>query len=258
MKNLFAFITILFIACLLTFTYSCKKTNNNAQAGPYVPNISYPKIDYEIDSVNGDTIYFFYNSQGNLIKEKYTNIYVDLVYTTNKVNVNVYENYSLTYTYEYFLNSSGLATTAIETSLNKSETNNNNLHFINNNVLKNTTDTTYYYYNSYGYLISAKYGTELYNYTYLNGNLTTEISPYDTTTYQYFDGKLNTVGNNNIGVNFLGKQNKNLLKTTIYYNSGQPYQTVNYNYEYDINGRVKTEIINSNYSNQTTFYKYVN
>jgi len=66
------------------------------------------------------------------------------------------------------------------------------------------------------------------------------------TDFQYFNDKINTIGNENLGRSFLGKMNKNPIKKVTYsfsyYGSFRVTGIINYTYEYDIKGRITKQI----------------
>jgi len=78
------------------------------------------------------------------------------------------------------------------------------------------------------------------------------------TDFQYFNDKINTIGNENLGRSFLGKTNKNPIKKAVYSSlSGSGFietRTINYTYEYDNKGRITKHVTDDgNY----TVYTYI-
>lgn len=81
----------------------------------------------------------------------------------------------------------------------------------------------------------------------------TTTSYINKSDYQFYKDKSNTIGNENIGISFMGKQNKNPIKqetnTITYNNEVASPQTVSYTYEYDANGWItKQTSSNGDYS----------
>ena len=66
----------------------------------------------------------------------------------------------------------------------------------------------------------------------------------EKTEYQFYTGKTNTIEDENYGVSFNGKQNKNPIKqeTRTYYWDGSTTETTTYTYEYDTKGRITKQI----------------
>lgn len=76
--------------------------------------------------------------------------------------------------------------------------------------------------------------------------------------YQFYKDKLNTTQNENMGLSFYGKQNKNPIKQVTITRTGNTFpttiETFTYTYEYDNKGRItKVVIDNGDY----TIYTYV-
>ena len=61
-------------------------------------------------------------------------------------------------------------------------------------------------------------------------------------TYEYYTGQVNTIGNENEGIAYYGKQNNCLLKTAIIHNQTAIDTTGVYSYEFDSLKRVTKEI----------------
>jgi hypothetical protein len=81
-----------------------------------------------------------------------------------------------------------------------------------------------------------------YSYTIENGNVVKMVSASnsgysETETYTYYTDKPNTIGNENHGVFYCGKQSKNLLKSKT--NRGH---TDTYTYEFDSKNRVTKQL----------------
>jgi hypothetical protein len=117
-----------------------------------------------------------------------------------------------------------------------------------------------YSYDPYGYQIleisTNEYGgIHRFDKSWTAGNLITSVYQYmanDTailngnSNFSYFTDKRNTIGNENKGISFLGKQNKNLLQTVLdnkWLSSDTLRVTTNYRYEYDDHNRVVKQYI---------------
>lgn len=84
------------------------------------------------------------------------------------------------------------------------------------------------------------------------------ISNTNKSDFQFYTDKKNTIGNENRGMSFLGKQNKNPIKKTTYSNfSGSDFvdtETISFTYEYDAKGRITKQLSDDgNY----TIYTYI-
>lgn len=77
----------------------------------------------------------------------------------------------------------------------------------------------------------------------------TKSASISTTTYQYYTDKANTMGVENMGVEFLGKQSQNLIKSETKNGTAK-----NYTYEFDSKGRVTKKICDDGWF---TTYTYV-
>lgn len=112
-------------------------------------------------------------------------------------------------------------------------------------------------YDSVGYLLSQTeswptLGTKHDSYTYTcwnNDKITSDgVDVYGNkigggiTTNEFYADKLNTVGNENIGISYFGKQNNCLIKTSYVTFQGNIDTLAYYTYEFDSTGRVATEI----------------
>ena len=112
-------------------------------------------------------------------------------------------------------------------------------------------------YDSEGYLLSQSeswpsLGTQhdIYSYTCWNNDkiASDEVDVYGNktgggiTTNEFYVEKLNTVGNENIGIAYFGKQNNCLIKTSYVTFQGNIDTLAYYTYEFDSIGRVIKEI----------------
>ena len=89
------------------------------------------------------------------------------------------------------------------------------------------------------------------------------------TTYEYYLDKINTIGNSNYGINFTGKESKNLVKTKKQTEIGQNGNTFTYEYSYVYEFDSKNRVIKSTRntvsngastygSKSVTKYQYIN
>jgi len=117
-------------------------------------------------------------------------------------------------------------------------------------------DTINFYYSPDGFL---KYGNEVVEV--VNGNVVKQ----GNTTYEYYLDKTNTIGNAYRGINFLGNESKNLVKSEKYTNDNMGGSSFTeeylYTYEFDSKNRVikstKTSTSNGvSNTNSKTITKY--
>jgi hypothetical protein len=196
-------------------------------------------------SVSDGVTYTYTYQDGKLVRvDGSDNTYTTLTYESLKVTVSGYEeNNSLSFTEIYTLNSKGLATSCTGTGKKKKSMNLSPIH----SLLKNTSSyTTTFEYNNDGYLIKSTTvegsETSVTTLTITDGNSTS-----GTVTYQGFTvnmiishntTKENTIGQENEGVAFLGKQDVNLITSMVYSYNGTTMMTTTYQYEFDTKGRV--------------------
>jgi len=255
MKKLFMFIITALFLCVLAA--ACKKDKNDTDGTPIE---TYAKLDSVIDYSTGyisDITIYKYDSKGRVERILYKDGSFDsLISSSVQVLWKPYwPNGSLDYVDVFVLDSRGLAITVnpYSKALNKSAV----IHmrerldfkhkksgpaeslreYDANKYLTKETECNYYY----------EGDTLKYLYTITNGNvsnmymtLTDQYNPYVITeTFFYYTDKKNTIGDQNRGITFLGKQNNNLLKTLIY-DEGSYYtpDTIQYNYKFDAKNRV--------------------
>ena len=88
--------------------------------------------------------------------------------------------------------------------------------------------------------------------TYFSGNMISTISNYgslvNNCTYEYYTDKINLLNQDHYGFNYMGKDNKNLIKTGNLVLSNNTHYNFSYQYEFDQYGYVskKTTVSNSN------------
>lgn len=248
---------LLALAMMVSF-FSCKK-DKDENPSP-TPTVTIPKIKTITDSTTNEIDTYYYNNSGKIIKVKYSdNSYDTVIYTNNKVHFKFFNELNqLAGELLLNLNANGLATNGwflnYGSKVNKSVF---SKILVNPSSVK-TNDTMYYtfQYNSNGYLTQQTITYNNINNTYTfnydsNGNLSSISSNSNTTTYEYFTDKINTIGDHNKGVTYFGKQSKNLIKSSTTNNT----YTVYYSYEISNNKVVKERQFN-NYFNNTLLYTY--
>jgi len=117
--------------------------------------------------------------------------------------------------------------------------------------------------NSDGYVSDYFLGTQTYDadghvtsdgthtYTWANGNLISSTNdPSGSLTFTYHTDKTNTIGNDNKGMSFFGKESKNLINTST---NGSGTVLV-YSHEYDSQGRVTKETGKYGYAYNYTYF----
>ncbi len=115
-------------------------------------------------------------------------------------------------------------------------------------------------YDSEGYLIEEKHysldpnNRKLYRthkYDIVDGNTVKEWSidtdgkAYILTEYEFYLDKLNTIGNENMGMTWQEHSNRNLIKKSTHYSGNDKYD-INYDYTFDSENRVTRVRYNSN------------
>jgi hypothetical protein len=99
-------------------------------------------------------------------------------------------------------------------------------------------------------------------FTYAGGNLDKVVSVYNgalswSKTFSYYGNLDNVLGNEEIGESFLGADNKNLLKSSVFTIAGGSTTTENYSYEFDAQGRVsKTMTVKNGVAQPDIIYTY--
>jgi hypothetical protein len=255
MKKIYLFIiTALF---LYVITAACKKDKNDTDGDPVA---SFPKIDSVIDyqyNYIGDIAIYKYDSKGRVVRILYKDGSSDsLIYSDTQVLWKYYwPGGSLDAIDTYMLNSKGLATMVIFDSGKKERSSAVNLpKRMNFNSNTSSLSQLLREYDANGYMVKETYyiftssaDTATYWYTIKNGNIngingisTNQSNPYSITeTFSYYTDKQNTIGDQNSGIAFLGKQNNNLVKTLLYnLNNYSPPDTLQYWYKFDSKNRV--------------------
>ena len=209
--------------CLFLLACNKKETPEYVQCYPLMPSphlIAEENFYEGPDTTFTDRINYVYNETGHLIFKISTRGGItDTVEKYTYFNDKIIMNSSV-----YLLNEQGLATSL-------------------NNLIT-------WKYNAGGYLTeeTGTYGGDAYTYMYyymcynveqVIMNQQTSFGTYsDTATYQHYSDKVNTIGNGNHGILFLGSQDNTLLKARI--TGGQTLNS--YIYVFDSMNRVLWEI----------------
>lgn len=234
----------------LAVAASCKKSSSDNPGTTSVSKIK-TVTQHDTSGITGTQTYIYDNS-GKLLKATTNDgsVVFDLTYSAGKVEMNFYAGPGMVWMKQTFLlNQSGLAASAT--------------YFINMAVknqampgsvfppflktMKPAGDTTHelYFYDNAGYKIKeinwSKSFRDTTVFEVLYGNtimsIQTDGEHSDTTTFEYYADRTNTLGTANCGVYFFGTQDKNLL-----YKIKSPYSNSTYTYEYDSRGRVIKEM----------------
>jgi hypothetical protein len=259
MKINISFCLLLFI---ILFHSSCKKDNSGSPGF----HDSIPRILSVAEYFNGSEQSvddYIYDANSRLIKILYNEIYADehyfdtVTYNGTTITITTYDkNYKLLEMKVYTLNSEMLAIIMTDTITSEQKSLKHSFrHF----SLQDLSDNIYGYDNN-GYQIlqvsTNEYGgIHRFDMTYSEGNIISSIYQYmanDTviqngiTTFKYFNDKSNTIGNLNMGIPFLGKQNSNLLLSISEqkWSSADTIRTsTSYRYEFDNKNRVSKQYI---------------
>jgi len=249
-RNLF----IISLCLINIMSFSCKKDNNNTNVIPLISTT----LTYN----NGKLLYkdtFVYNMDNKLSYYSYT-------YNNSFSNFDYHEQYNyvgnnLIICKKYMYNNLNL-----NISIDSMTLNGNGFCILDrqNSGEGNGFSLTNYKYNSDGYRIEFDHSDSFFNpfvgtintIKYIISGKNTIIdtikrndNSIDIERYEYYTDKTNTIGNENNGKTFMGKQDINLIK--IYISNSD---SVIYNYEFDKKGRV-INIINSN--NENVIIKYL-
>jgi hypothetical protein len=215
-------LTLVFVGCKKEDTNKTNTTSNSVSSTPKILK----EYEYNIlnDSIILDSsiITYSYDDKGRLATIKEDNYTESYTYVSaNLINVSrlYYENDGTLKSgkYSIILDSKGLATK----------------HYV------DEKDTLFLYYTSDGFLKGNKIDHII---EVFGGNVIKETNA----SYEYYIDKNNTIGNENRGIYFLGKDSKNLVKSAKY--TGTTVTTVSkrkrstsdysYTYEFDSKNRV--------------------
>jgi len=265
MKKISIIIT-LFIFFGNLFFQSCKKKDDNINSQTPTTGVSIPKIATSFDSVQNITTTFQYDINGRIISE-YTSDSVHLEYSYHNDSVFIKSYNSQNFLYQeskLALNSENLVESGIIFSFSSKQvypsfewppgTFNFNskatvdtliVHFKYDNGFL-VKQAEYNFSGSYYYLLDTCY--------YENDNIVFDelhVLPSNKyVTYYTTDFSLkNTIGYQNIGISFFGKQSKNLVIKKITNDT----DTINISYIFDSQGRVIKEIHTGSYINTYEF-----
>jgi len=285
-KSLFV-VSLLLVGNL--FFSSCHKDKNDAgiDTNPLIASIS----SYYW---NGDLEYsqsFQYDKQGRLIKRiEDGGFYSTMEYSDSTVILRDYEADELKSTSIAKLNDMGLCTSVSSKDNNVVKT----YEYTNDGYCKSNIyeDDTIWHASSFT-ISEENYATEKYEYirkninssalkepgllknSFLPTNHENSFDPLKSlksaqfnytliTEFQFYKDKINTITDKNMGLSFMGKQNKNLIKLDIITSAASPeleetYDTdsVTYTYEYDHRGRITQQIKSDEWNNHYYVYTYV-
>lgn len=213
---------LLFLALLslMIVVSACKKSDDEEN------NIPRIKTEVRSDKDGFNTVLRYeYDASGRLSKETIGSKYSTYSYLPGMIIRNNYSLEALTGIDTLILNKQGL-------------------------VVSDTLGT--YEYNSQGYLVKLTIPNKNdYTYKTENGNTTQYVDNKDVDIYTFqtfdFNTQNNTIGNENKGKAWLGKQDINLPSYNIISRINSPYatySTVRYDYEFDNLKRVTKQLIN--------------
>jgi hypothetical protein len=221
--------------------YSCKKDSSD-------PVPAKPLLQKIVD--NSDESYVTLEYDGSRLKKMLAddNSYMTLEYTATTITENDYSAQNvLEYTTLYSLNTKGLVVSSVSSgSGKKNGTVRKNLlsGLIPLKAINSSLNT--FEYNADGYMtkIVLEAGTadqETMEFTISNGNRVGTVYTFGGETMnlisQYLTDKTNTTGSENMGIAFMGKQDKNLMQSiTTTYSGFTLIQS--YSYQYDAKDRV--------------------
>lgn len=261
------------IVIVIGFISSCKKDNNNGN-GTNTGAFSMRKIQSLTEYYNGtlqSVDSFQYDNKWRVIKDIMDDgSYTTYEYSNLKVTVkSFYNDNTLMDIATGFLNANGYATLVTDSSYGKKKK--SGIHIKKSDLMKgvNSSGLSLTYDNN-GYLISTSQiaDSATATYTILNGNTTSiiylmnnNVAKAQFTELFTFNDKSNTIGLENQGISFMGKQNKNLASS---YTSTEKDLTNNttystttqYTYEYDNKGRVTKQTETDSSSSDTYTYVY--
>lgn len=216
------FLFFVLLSLLVAFS-ACNKEDEPGQSANRIP-----LIKTIVTTGNySDSVHFEYDSTGRIIKASHSSEqYTLYTYAPNKLTIHTYRGPSLPdYTSSYRLNDKGIATS--------------------------TQIDGYLYtfkYDSTGYLVSKMYNNDTINFMRIkDGNTLMKKEfylrdKYMTMTWNYqFNTNANTIGDENRGMSWNGKQDKNLpiKETEVFTLRNYAKESITeYTYEYDTQNRV--------------------
>jgi hypothetical protein len=271
MKINISFFTLVF---LILFLPSCKKDNSGSPAF----HDSIPKIQTVTEYFNGEkerVTSFSYDASSRLVRVSFDEIYNNqkyydtIIYNGATITMTTYDAKNKLIESEIFtLNSNQLAVLMTDTLGEQKKS--SFRPFLDFSLQDHEANIYGYDDNGYQTLeISTNEfgGTHRYEKSYSNGNLVSSSYEYmanDTliqsgaSVFKYYTDKSNSIGNQNRGIPFLGKQNTNLL-LSISDQKWHSYDTLrlttSYRYEFDNQNRVVKQFVSpQNSENEDVTY----
>jgi hypothetical protein len=236
----------LLAALALSITlYSCKKDSDITEAAK--PLVQKTTLE--------DNSYFLYQYDGNRLTKITSSDggYTTIDYTATTATVKEYSVDNVLGSSQVFtLNSKGYAISSVTSSGKKKSLSTKSILPIAIAQFAIASPTTTYEYNSDGYMTKAIYGDagnqEIITYTITNGNSVAYSDAAGgqtfTSTSQFYLDKTNTIGFENMGISFFGKQDKNLKQSVTDTYSGSAVAH-SYTYQYDSQNRVASNTIST-------------
>jgi hypothetical protein len=235
---------LLFLLIPATMITSCKKDRNN----PVHTNI---KLLRQTIMIFGDTISdgtYSYDDQGRVVHILFRDSTYSIYHYGDKtVEMIYYSRLKKPYTHSiYTLNSDGLAISSIDTGFSYKAKPGVTGPLSPSGMYEAWTETFEYDENgfltkeiqtmSWGVSYTQTFTVSGGNTTHLSYQVSAGLSNYD---YQFIPGSVNTIGQENCGIFYSGRQNASLiLSETINHNEGGMATVSNYTYEFDSKNRV--------------------
>lgn len=262
--------SLLLIVILLAanFTFISCKDENNDPAETSTPLMA-SRLNYSQDGQIHQTDAFHYDSKGRLIELDTSDKYkTTFEYSESQVIMKDYYKDSLDVTQIFKLNNKGLCTS---TSWDESYTTDytydgNGYRMTSVDKDGNSTITQTYTVSNQNYVtiasqdvyVSSQSGKVIKpDFFGKLGRLKTDptgiasqnilksasdiINNY-VTDFEFYTDKKNTIDFENMGISFLGRQNKNPVKQQTETYTNMPAHTINFTYEYDSKGRITKQI----------------
>jgi len=255
------FLFSLLVIAFATAIFSCKKDSSSST--PSVPLLQKTTSL----SQGGVPASVTYTYDGNrLIKAvNQDNSYFTVEYSTNTVIEKDYNtNNQLTGSMVYSLNQQGYAVSAIGSSSKSCYALLKDRMPITNTLKLSGSKSITFSYDADGYmtLMSTIDATGIVTLSFIvsNGNQVTTTIAYSGVNIiqnnQYLSDKVNTTGSQNMGMNFLGKQNRNLVGSVISTSNGNSILET-FTYQYDSQGRpIVQTIMENGQLYRTNSYQY--
>ncbi len=252
--------TKIFLLAVLAFSitlFSCKKDSDTTEAAkPFIQKTTLEDQSYILYQYDGTRLVKITSTDGS---------YTTLDYSATTVTAKEYSVDNVQGNSQMFtLNSQGYAISSVTTPGKKKNLSSKSILPIAIAQFAILSPTISYEYNSDGYMTKAIYGDagnqEVITYTISNGNhvgyADAAGGQTSTSTSEFYLDKTNTVGSENMGITFFGKQDKNLIQSVTDTYSGSPVMH-SYSYQYDTQNRVvSTTITTSGFNTTSTAYSY--